>query len=189
MKNGMIFFLLSLLIWSCHSSPATTSSVTSISGDLKGINPDTEKETTRLVLNKMILIRGAGEFLYVRDVALITDQTVVINNALQLSVVPAHYTVTVKKDFYKRASNVADMANLTRPPFYTELDLPQLAQRADAAIAYKKGQDIQLDWKLVFRKEENGNYKRVFPNPENESELLTSEAYLKLLDEHIPAKR
>lgn len=78
------------------------------------------------------------------------------------------------------------MANLTRPPFYSQLDLQQLAQRADAVIAYKKGQVVQLDWKLVFKKESDGNYTRVFPNPENESELLTPEAYEKLLNEHMP---
>lgn len=189
MKNGMIFFLLSLLVWSCHSLPATTSNAARKIGDLKGIDADQEKETTKLILNKMILIRGAGEFLYVKDVSLITGEAVVVNNTLQLMVIPAHYMVAVKKDFYKRASDIADMANLTRPPFYTRLDLPQLARRADAAIAYKKGQDIQLDWKLVFKKDDDGTYKRVFPNPENESELLTPEAYQKLLDEHIPAKK
>lgn len=67
MKNVVIFFWVSLLFWSCHSSPAAKLAAESKAGDLNGIHADQEKETTKRILNKMILIRRAGEYLYVKD--------------------------------------------------------------------------------------------------------------------------
>lgn len=188
MRNLIMLWLGTLILVSCHSSPSPSLNAERSTSAPSGIDPDKEREITLRILNKMVQIRGGGEYLVVNDVNLIENETVVVNNIYQLKVVPAHYQLVVKKDFFKKASDIADMSNLTRPPFYSSLDQARLSQSADAAVAYKRGQQVQLEWKLVFKKDDKGDYKRVFPNPENESELLTPDAYEKLLDEHMPGK-